>query len=171
MAAPQDQVFLDQLLEIMGSRRDATRRMRVADVGSFDVNGNPRRWAEAQLGPYTGFDARPGPNVDVVADVCLGLPAPWDVILCLNTLEHVAAPWVAVGSMARVLAPGGHLLLVAPEVWPEHDHPVDLWRFLPQGLAELCRFAGLEVLWQDRVTYGGPGEVNAGVIAWRAIST
>lgn len=173
MAAPQDQRFLDRLLQHFP--RSPWVGAHVADIGSLDVNGSPRLWVQDVLGAtYHGFDKRPGKNVDRVVDICAG-PLPkdplgadgWRLILCLNTLEHVAEPWRAVGNMVASLRPGGLLLLVAPEVWPGHRHPVDFWRFLPEGLAQLCSQGGLEVLWSGRETYGGPGEINAGVIARR----
>lgn len=171
MAAPQDQRFLDRLLELWP---ESWTGAHVADVGAYDVNGNPRAWVEQHLGTYRGFDARPGPNVDRVIDVCAGplppdpLGAGWRCILCLNTLEHTREPWRAVAHMIASLRKGGLLLLVAPEVWPEHEHPVDFWRFLPSGLAQLCRLGGMEIYWQGREVYGGPGEINAGVIARRS---
>ena len=42
-------------------------------------------------------------------------------------------------------APGGRLLLTAPQTWGLHDAPHDYWRFTRYGLEHLATGAGLEV--------------------------
>jgi SAM-dependent methyltransferase len=49
-----------------------------------------------------------------------------------------------VAEMARVLRPGGHLILSAPHMWGVHEEPEDYFRFTGYGLAWLARRAGLE---------------------------
>ncbi len=69
-------------------------------------------------GPVRDFDAvnlniGPWPNVEIVADAH-ALPyrtGSVDHICCLAVLEHLPRPDVAVAEMARVLKPGGHVLL------------------------------------------------------------
>lgn len=125
---------------------------RVVEAGSYDYNGSAR-WAVTALGPasYTGTDAQDGPGVDLVcpaeklADV-LGDGAA-DVVVSTEMLEHAEDWRGAVTGMARVLAPGGVLLLTARGPgFPYHPHPGDYHRFTVEhmdGIAEAC---GLEVL-------------------------
>jgi SAM-dependent methyltransferase len=106
------------------------------DVGAFDVNGNIR-----DLFPdYTGLDMRPGPNVDVVAPGN-ALPFPddaFDVVTCLETLEHDRDPFGTVREMRRVLKPGGALVLTVPSIsFHRHEYPADYWRMTAQGVAVL----------------------------------
>ncbi len=109
----------------------------VVEVGSYNVNGSARDLLES-WGPahYLGLDIRPGPGVDIVMDISLweeslwSPPAPPDLIVCTETLEHVQ-DWVsAVGRMKRMLAPGGLIVLTTRSPgFPRHEHPGDFWRF------------------------------------------
>ncbi|MBI2679392.1 MAG: class I SAM-dependent methyltransferase [Candidatus Solibacter usitatus] len=64
---------------------------------------------------------------------------------CLNivTLEHVREPARALQEMARTLAPGGVLLLVAPHEWEVHQAPHDYFRYTRYGLQYLLSAAGM----------------------------
>ena len=74
-----------------------------------------------------------------------GLPdASFDLVLCTQVLEHCMNPWTAAREIHRILKPGGHLIASAPHVWFYHPHPTDHWRFTQEGMARLCREAGLE---------------------------
>jgi 2-polyprenyl-3-methyl-5-hydroxy-6-metoxy-1,4-benzoquinol methylase len=67
----------------------------------------------------------------------------FDLVLCTQVLEHCMNPWAATREIHRILRPGGHLVASAPHVWFFHPHPTDHWRFTQQGMAHLCREAGL----------------------------
>lgn len=132
--------------------------IRVLDVGSADVNGSYRSLFPADSYAYTGADLEPGPGVDVV------LPGPYDplpfpddsfdVLISGQALEHVEYPWVALELWARKLRPGGLACLIVPGSGPEHRYPVDCFRYLPDGLAALVRWAGLDLI---EVVSGDPG--------------
>lgn len=66
---------------------------------------------------------------------------------CVNvvTLEHVREPGRVVAELARVLRPGGRLLLITPHEWEEHQQPHDYYRYTRYGLRHLLTSAGLEV--------------------------
>lgn len=74
-----------------------------------------------------------------------GLPTgSFDLVICTQVLEHSMNPWAAMREIHRILKPGGHLVISAPHVWFFHPHPTDHWRFTQEGMAHLCREAGLE---------------------------
>jgi SAM-dependent methyltransferase len=113
------------------------------DVGSYNVNGCVRDL----FADYTGLDMRPGPNVDVVANA-KEIPFPresFDVVTCLEMIEHDQDPFWSVEEMKRVLRPGGSLVITVPGIgFPRHDYPSDYWRFTDDGLRILM--AGLNDL-------------------------
>jgi hypothetical protein len=48
--------------------------------------------------------------------------------------------------IARVIKPGGHLILTAPQAWRVHEAPHDYFRFTRYGLRYLVESSGLAVL-------------------------
>lgn len=102
---------------------------------------------------YTGVDLGVGDTdwnyagLDAVADLC-ALPFPdgtFDAALNIVTLEHLREPGRALREMARVLKPGGVLLLIVPHEWEVHQAPHDYFRYTCHGLRFLVEQAGLEV--------------------------
>lgn len=126
---------------------------RVLDVGSADINGSARELFDLEAVEYVGVDLDPGPGVDVVGDAhnlveLLGATAGpgFDLVLCLEMLEHDDAPWLTVPQLARMVTPSGIVLVSARgNGFPEHNRP-DRWRFMRDGMASLLEGGGLHVV-------------------------
>jgi SAM-dependent methyltransferase len=106
-------------------------------------------------GKWTGIDMQEGHGVDMVADIHM-LPPGWgdrfSGVLCSEVLEHVSRPWIAVPEIARVVRPGGWIVVTTLLTFHIHGYPSDYWRFTDQGLRLLLEDAGFV----DVVTeYGG----------------
>lgn len=71
--------------------------------------------------------------------------ASFDTLLLLDVLEHLPDPQAALAEVARVLAPGGRLLLTVPFLYPIHDDPHDYQRYTRNGLRVALERAGLRV--------------------------
>ena len=100
----------------------------------------------ARYGPAAGSGPRRLPEAWASG---LDLPfrdACFDTVLCLQVLEHVPRPWRLLDEIARVLRPGGALVLTAPHIWGLHEEPRDYYRFTPFGLRHLSDAAGLRVV-------------------------
>ncbi len=115
----------------------------VVDVGCGD---RPYRSLVASE-RYVGVDLDPAVAPDVVGSATR-LPlddASADCVLCVSVIEEVDDPPLALREFARVLRPGGSVILVATQNWRELDTH-DYFRFTRLGLALLAERAGLEVV-------------------------
>lgn len=123
--------------------------LKIVDIGSYDVNGSYRPLFEDDGWIYIGVDLTPGPNVNVVLRSPYRLPFPTqsiDLLVSGQAFEHIEFFWLTWLEMTRVLKPGGLIFLIAPSRGPEHQYPIDCWRFYPDGFKALARYAGLELL-------------------------
>jgi SAM-dependent methyltransferase len=147
----------------------ATRRLAatIASAASeargrvLDVGCGGRRFAhyfEGRVERYVGLDypvtfdgdAR---HIDVFGD---GLALPFgrdsfDTVVCFEVLEHVKDGAALARELARVVKPGGTVILTVPFLWGEHCRPHDYARYTVFGVRELFTRAGLEVERQQRV--------------------
>jgi SAM-dependent methyltransferase len=79
------------------------------------------------------------------------IPGSWGTILCLEILEHLYNPLLALTNMRSALAPGGVIYLSTPGrphfLWShQHFHEID-----DERIRWLFRRAGLEVLKEGRI--------------------
>ena len=139
----------------------------VVDLGAGDVNGSYSPLFAAQDVTYVGVDLEAGPGVDIVAKDAYALPLPTayaEVVLSGQALEHSEFFWLAFSEMVRILKPDGFLFLIVPSAGPIHRFPVDCYRFYPDALAALARYAGCYLIdsWHDD---RGPWNDLVGVFA------
>ena len=97
-----------------------------------------------------------GQCLPVASDSC-------DTVLSLEVLEHLPDPDACVSEMARVLKPGGKLLLTVPFLQPLHQLPYDFRRYTPEGLRLTLEGAGLEVV--ELVPRGNVATAAGAVVA------
>jgi SAM-dependent methyltransferase len=111
---------------------------RVLDVGCGDRPYDELLAGAAEL---VGFDVPGNPRADLHGSI-EAVPvedAAFDVVLCLQVLEHVPDPAAAVRELRRAVRPGGRVLLSTHGVYPFHPNPDDLWRWTHTGLERLFR--------------------------------
>lgn len=95
--------------------------------------------------PSTGYGTG---SVDVLGDG-QRLPfrdASFDTVFCSEVLEHVPEPGRLVLEVARILKPGGTLILTTPQTWGLHEAPHDYFRYTEYGLRYLVERAGLAMV-------------------------
>lgn len=95
------------------------------------------------FGIERSFDTRP----DVVADAFAPLPlrsSCADAVVLSWALYISREPVGVLVEAARVVRPGGRLLLTTPFVFPLSPEPSDYWRFTEDGLRWLLHRAGFE---------------------------
>ena len=134
----------------------------------LDVGGGNGRWRRllGDLGEYTVVDvATPDPTslapgiTHVVADAS-ALPfddSTFGLVLMIEMLQYVAEPATALAEAARVLAPGGALVLTTRQAWRAHGPPEDRFRFTRYALQHMLESAGLHV--RGLTPLGGPATV------------
>jgi SAM-dependent methyltransferase len=101
-------------------------------------------------------------HVDVFADLNMQLPIAseqFDTILSTSVLEHIWQHQLLWSEMARVLKPGGHLILGTPFLYAVHEAPHDYFRWTPFALRQACLEVELHVV--ELKAYGGGLDVLA----------
>ena len=92
-----------------------------------DLPGNPRASLELT------------PNGRVPAE-----DASFDAVLSTQVLEHAEDPGLYLAECARVLRPGGRMLLSTHGISVFHPDPEDIWRWTGPGLQRIVADAGFE---------------------------
>ena len=70
----------------------------------------------------------------------------YEVVACMDVLEHVLEPFAAMRELRRILKPCGYVLLSAPLNWRIHGPIPDCWRFTEHGFKVLLRdFDNVEI--------------------------
>lgn len=121
----------------------------VTDVVCVDLGGTPH--------------AR---HLDVECDLNEPLPfadRTFDTIVLSDVLEHIARPELLWAEMARILAPGGEILMNVPFYYWIHAGPYDFYRYTEFALRRFVEQAGLDLVQLDVI--GGAPEVLADVVA------
>ncbi len=110
--------------------------LRVLDVGCGVKPYYPYFAAAAE---YTGVDVGDNPQADLrgTAEELPVEDGSYDLVLCLQVLEHVDDPDRAVRELHRVTRPGGRVLASTHGTQVYHPHPADHWRWTHTGLERL----------------------------------
>lgn len=114
---------------------------RVLEVGSLDVNGTVRYFFDDAT-EYIGTDMGKGPGVDRVINAHNLLkhfkPNSFDVVLCLETLEHDNSPWTTIPILQKLVKKGGYLIVSTPTFgFPLHRYPKDYFRYGEDAYREI----------------------------------
>jgi SAM-dependent methyltransferase len=114
---------------------------RFAGLDLLDVGCGDRPYEPlfSEAATIVGFDVPGNAHADIHGDID-AIPvedASFDVVLCLQVLEHVPDPAAAVRELRRVVRPGGRVLATTHGVYPFHPNPEDLWRWTHTGLSRL----------------------------------
>ncbi len=112
---------------------------------------------------YVGVDVTQNKFGTVTDVVPPNSPLPYqdnsfDTVVSTQVLEHVSEPKFYLSEAARVLRPGGNLILTCPGTYMLHEEPFDFFRYTEHGLRYLLESNGISILVLD--TTGG---------AWRVV--
>lgn len=82
-------------------------------------------------------DSNPEYGHQVLDVTTMNYVSEFDIILCMNVLEHVYDYQNAIINLAKALKPNGTLLVFVPMFYPLHDEPNDYWRFTEHALSTM----------------------------------
>lgn len=125
-------------------------QIRILDVGAMSKNGCYKPLFNTDKCEYSGMDMEAGKNVDIICPE----PYNWkeivsdsfDVVISGQCMEHVPKPWEWIKEVARVMKPGGLVIVIAPWKWNPHYYPLDCWRVLPDGMKGLFESVGITMI-------------------------
>ncbi len=185
--SPGSRFVADLLAARYQALLDGHARGRLVDLGagSAPLYGVYRELVDTVTCVDWPESAHLGEHIDVYADLDSRLPLnadSYDTVLLTDVLEHVYRPHQLLREIARILSPGGKLLLAVPFFYWIHEAPHDYARYTGFMLRRLCDDSGLSVQLLEE-TGGSPeivldmlgkhfarsdllGEVHARVAQW-----
>ena len=104
-------------------------------------------------------------HVDVQHDLTQPLPfvdSRFDTILLSDVLEHLPEPESLWRELARVLVPGGKVILNVPFLYWLHEEPFDYYRYTQFALCRFAEKSGFRVI--EITPLGGAAEVVTDII-------
>lgn len=129
------------VLKVIADQMKHGKGLSICEVGSKYIpsqhNMQPR--ALFSKAKYHGIDLEAGEGVDEVKDatkMSMGFER-YDLVLCMEVIEHVPAWWRMIEHCWHSLKIGGTFLCSTPNNgFPLHRHPLDCYRFLEDGFRE-----------------------------------
>jgi hypothetical protein len=157
---PVDRYYIERFLS-EHAERIRGNVLEVKDAGYTRRFGNGAR-------SYVVDVDRDNPDADLHTDLNVpgGLPAEFFDCVILTQVLQFLSPETALANLWTSMAPGGVMLLTVPSLGrlDPHGHDSDLWRWTPNGLAELLRRVEI------RAVVSGYGNVLACVSALWGLS-
>ena len=99
------------------------------------------------------LDIVPDYDPDIIGDITKYNPhiqeSTYDIVTCLEILEHTVNPFAAVEELRRITKDGGCILFSAPLNWRIHGPVPDCWRFTEFGWSVLLK--DFDILEIDRL--------------------
>ena len=130
-------------------KKKTGKHNRVLEIGAWNINGGVRQFFK-DADEYIGIDPMGGKGVDLKIS-SYEIPKyfkkeSFDLILCLETLEHDPYFEYTVQLMLDYLKPGGWLVISSPGLAQGiHRAPKDYYRFMPDAYTDVF-FRGYDAL-------------------------
>ncbi len=143
MRSPVHFQSLEQELEPVA--KYLTGHLLNAGCGTRDIEEFLRSHGTKEITRFDIASADPRVITGEIESMPFG-DASFDSVLCNAVLEHVVDAERGIRELARVVRKGGYLVVTVPFLQPYHPSPGDFRRYTADGLAQLGRNAGLELI-------------------------
>ena len=130
-----------------------THDRAILEIGSGKpVKGEHRYSARVLFDESNDFvqtDVNPEFGHQILDVTTMEFEESFDIVLCVNVMEHVYEFRRAFDNVHRALKPGGTALIGVPGYYPLHDEPHDYWRFTEHALRRLMSPYRSVKLWRS----------------------
>lgn len=127
--------FINRIASTIGSPN-----ARLLEVGPQDRSDVKNAFNMCQI---ETLDIKSDYNPDIVGDITKYNShiedSTYDIVVCLEVLEHTINPFIAVDELRRITKDGGYVLFSAPLNWRIHGPIPDCWRFTEFGWRVLLK--------------------------------
>ena len=114
-------------------------------IGGFDLAAEWMGWENVFHCEWNEFGQKVlkhyWPNAESFSDITKTdfKDNSWDVIVCVQTIEHIPNIWDLPKEISRILKPGGYAIIDCPWMYPYHGEPEfgDYWRMSKDGMKAL----------------------------------
>ena len=111
----------------------------IIDIGGGRDAAHDDAWSEAAARIRLDISMLHQPNVQADAAALPFRDSSVDGAVMVETLEHIASPWLAIDEIHRVVRPGGTFFGTVAFIYPVHGDPYDFYRYGADGLRHLLR--------------------------------
>lgn len=131
------EIRAERVLDVGGAQLPVKDRVKHWDVKDYAIVDLPMPH-EGDVGAHVPFD------LNSAADPHL---QPADVVFCLEVMEYIWDPAMAVSNLARMMKKDGELHISFPYFYPPHEpYERDYMRYTLAGAKKLIAEAGLETV-------------------------
>ena len=113
---------------------------RIIELGSgTNALAHKHIFSKAQ---FAATDLKICEGIDFTVDITDAKNLPdntYDLVICMNVLEHIFHPQSAINEMHRILKKDSELFLVTPFLFPVHDPPFDFYRYTEYSLKAMLK--------------------------------
>lgn len=120
---------------------NTVRNKKILEIGSGKKEGGFYPYSFYRLfdksNNFLMTDINPKFGHQILDITQMQLSNKFDIILCLNVLEHVYDYEAAISNLHKALKKNGFLIVSVPYGYPLHDEPGDFWRFTEHSLRKM----------------------------------